>query len=75
MSRSKKKIRFRAITTAVSEKENKVDAHRRFRRIVKQKIKLGEENLPLVRELSNVWHFDKDGKIYDAEMDEKLMRK
>ncbi len=39
MSRSKKKTKIHGITTATSEKENKQDANRKFRRIVKQKLK------------------------------------
>lgn len=75
MSNSRKKIKIRAITTAVSEKENKRDANRKLRRIVKQKVKLMREDLPLLREVSNVWGFDKDGKIYDPSMTEKELRK
>ena len=28
-----------------------------------------------IREISNIWSFDKDGKIYDSEMTEKDLRK
>ncbi len=75
MSKSEKKTKIRGITTAKSEKENKQDANRKFRRIIKQKVKSNESELPRIRELSNVWSFDKDGKIYDSKMTEKDLRK
>jgi len=75
MSRSKQKTKIHGNTTAKSEKENKQDANRKFRRIVKQKVKLNKESLPGVREVSNVWCFDKDGKRYNSEMTEKDLRK
>lgn len=75
MSKSEKKTKIRGITTAQSEKVNKQDANRKFRRIIKQKVKSNESELPDVREISNIWSFDKDGKIYDSEMTEKDLRK
>lgn len=75
MSRSEKKTKIRGITTAKSEKENKQDANRKYRRIVKQKVKSKDSELPEIREISNVWSFDKDGKIYDPKMTDKDLRK
>jgi hypothetical protein len=75
MSRSEKKTKIRGITTAKSEKENKQEANRKYRRIVKQKVKSKESELPKIKEISNVWSFDKDGKIYDSEMTDKDLRK
>ena len=75
MSRSKKKTKIQAITTAKSEKENKQAANRKFRRIVKQKVTSEKTEIPQIREISNVWSFDKDGKIYNSEMTEKDLRK
>ena len=75
MSRSKKKTKIHGITTASSEKENKQDANRKLHRVVKQKVDSGETDLPDLREVSNVWCFDKDGKRYNAEMTEKDLRK
>lgn len=75
MSRSEKKNKIRGITTAKSEKENKQEANRKYRRIIKQKVKSNESELPKIREISNVWSFDKDGKKYDAEMTDKDLRK
>lgn len=54
MSRSKKKLKIQGITTAKSEKENKQDANKKFRRIVKQKLKSEETELPKLREVSDV---------------------
>lgn len=75
MSRSEKKNKIRGITTAKSEKENKQEANRKYRRIIKQKVKSNESELPEIREISHVWSFDKDGKKYDAEMTDKDLRK
>lgn len=75
MSRSEKKTKIRGITGAKSEKENKQDANRKYRRIVKQKVKSNKSDLPEIKEVSNVWSFDKDGKRYDSEMTEKDLRK
>ncbi|WP_299062970.1 hypothetical protein [uncultured Polaribacter sp.] len=75
MSRSKKKTKIHGITTAKSEKEDKQASNRKFRRIVKQKVTSEENEIPQLREVSNVWSFDKDGKIYNSEMTEKELRK
>jgi hypothetical protein len=75
MSRSRRRTKIHGITTAKSEKENKRDANRKFRRILKQKVKLNETILPEIREITNIWTFDKDGKRYNPEMDKKDLRK
>lgn len=75
MSRSKKKNKIRGITIAESEKQNKRDANRKFRRIVNQKVKTGDEVLPRIREVSDTWNFNKDGKTYEPDINEKYMRK
>lgn len=75
MSRSKKKTKIQGITTAKSEKIDKRNANRKFRRVIKQKVKINETELPKLRELSNVWGFSKDGKIYNPEMTDKDLRK
>lgn len=72
MSRSKKKTKIRGITTAVSEKQ---DANRKLRRVVKQKVKKGNEDLPELKDISNVWLFDKDDKTYDKKMNDRDLRK
>ncbi|PKH51257.1 hypothetical protein CXF68_11455 [Tenacibaculum sp. Bg11-29] len=75
MSRSKKKNKIHGNTTAKSEKENKQDANRKLRRTTKQKVSSGETILPKLREVSNIWNFNKDGKTYNLEMSEKELRK
>jgi len=75
MSDSKKKTKIVGITTAKSEKEDKREANRKLRRITKQKIKKGEWDIPQLREVSNIWCFTKDGKIYSPNLDEKYFRK
>ena len=75
MSRSKKKNPVKGITSADSEKDDKRNANRKFRRKIKQEVNKGEELLPEVREVSNVWSFDKDGKLYDKDLPEKDLRK
>lgn len=74
MSRSRRKTPKRGLT-AKTEKENKRHANRKYRRTVKVKIKKGEEELPAVRELSNVWAFAKDGKWFLEDPTEKDLRK
>lgn len=75
MSRSRRKTKVFGITTAKSEKENKREANRKFRRIVKQRVKSDEIDFPKIREVSNVWGFDKDGKGYNSEAYDKDLRK
>ncbi len=75
MSRSKRKTKICGWTSASSEKEDKQLANRKLRRIVKEKLKSGKVILPKLREVSDVWCFDKDGKGYRADMDDKDLRK
>ena len=55
------------MTSADSEKQDKRDANRKYRRIVKQQVNNGTVELPGVREVSDVWGFSKDGKFYDPD--------
>ncbi|MGY6649534.1 hypothetical protein [Wenyingzhuangia sp. IMCC45574] len=75
MSRSFKKNKIQGITTAKSEKYDKQKANRKFRRVVKEKLGSSSEELPQRRELSNVWSFAKDGKVYRLNMLDKDLRK
>ena len=77
MSRSKRKTSIHGITMAESEKTDKLAANRKYRRTLKQKLEAEPEApLPVVRELSNVWSFAKDGKQYlDPRKFARLMRK
>jgi hypothetical protein len=60
VTRSRKKHPITGWTTAKSEKKDKQSANRRLRRIVKQNPT--KELLPIQREISDVYLFDKDGK-------------
>jgi len=78
MSCSKKKTPISGITTAKSEKQNKRTANRRWRKKVKDTLRKGVEILPELREVSNVWSFEKDGKSYfskNSEWGKKASRK
>jgi hypothetical protein len=75
MSNSRKKTPIHGITICESEKQDKRLANRQFRRVVKQKVKLQEEIFPEKRELSNVWSFGKDGKVYYNKLNDKVFRK
>lgn len=79
MSRSKRKTPIIAIA-GVSEKKDKQLANRKFRKLAKNKISVQEyEDLPEdLKDVSNVWTFNKDGKIYmkkdvfDSEFNRKM---
>ena len=77
MSRSRRKTPISGITTAASEKEDKRLANRRWRRRNKQLVQCGHyEPLQHLREITNVWLMDKDGKFrFDPERFPELMRK
>lgn len=72
MSRSFKKNPVTGNTVAESEKKDKQLANRSYRRTSKQKIE-NEQEPPLIRENSNVWSFDKDGKHWSK--NQKDLRK
>lgn len=63
MSRSRRKKPITGVTTASSEKEDKKLWHRVFRRKNKQLLNAGEEPLD-IKDVSNPWDMDKDGKVY-----------
>lgn len=75
MSGSIKKTPKVAITSAESEKDNKRAANRKLRRVTKVKIKKGEGELPTLKDISNTWAFDKDGKQYLKNPAAKELRK
>lgn len=64
MSRSRKKTPVAGMTTAVSEKQDKRLYNRRYRRVTKQMVHIepAREVLPHLREYSDPWGMDKDGK-------------
>lgn len=74
MSRSTRNSPICGITTARSEKQDKISYHKAFRRATKQQLSL-EVDLPHFREFSKPWLWSKDGKQYFGSDNAKLMRK
>lgn len=78
MARSRRKRPICGITTSDTEKEDKRIANRKLRRKVKQRLatEAEPETLPHVREVSDPWAMDKDGKQpFNPEKYPELMRK
>lgn len=75
MSRSRRKSPITGVTTAVTEKGNKRDANRKLRRLNRAKIHKNDFDLFQLREISNVWAFDKDGKHYLKDPDKRCLMK
>lgn len=77
MSRSHRKLPIVGNTTSESEKRDKRTANRRLRGAVR--LALHEDphaTLPVLREVSDVWVMNKDGKQwFDADKHPNLMRK
>lgn len=74
MSRSYRHNPIAAIAGSGSEKWDKQKANRKLRKRVKDAIRNNKE-IPLLREVSNVWMMNKDGKMYFGDRHPKLMRK
>jgi hypothetical protein len=78
MSRSRRKRPFRGFSSSDTEKDDKRMANRKFRRKVKQRLTpdVQPETLPHLREVSNPWCMDKDGKRrFDPAEEPGFMRK
>lgn len=77
MTRSRRKTPVRGVTTAESEKDDKVASHRAYRRTLKPLIHAALETpLPTERQITNPWSMDKDGKVrFNPARSPKLMRK
>ena len=77
MTRSRKKTPMFGVSTSVSEKADKVAAHKRERRKVRTRLRAEPDAavLPHRREISNVWAYAKDGKRYRKTVTRKDMRK
>ena len=78
MSRSRRKHPFQGFTSAKSEKNDKRQANRAWRRINNQLLRVydGSKFLKSQREVSNVWDMSKDGKWrFDPEKYPKYLRK
>lgn len=72
MSRSYRKNKIIGnVKNADSEKKDKTNANKKLRRLVKVRIAKKTETLPLLKEISNIWSFAKDGKYYWAGMTKK----
>ena len=74
MSRSYRKTPIFGNCICRSEKKDKRIANRAFRRIVRHCLRTGQE-LPLKREVSNVWSWGKDGKRWWSNYTVESMRK
>jgi hypothetical protein len=75
MARSFRHTPIFGITTSQSEKRDKRLANRRLRRAVRLQVQRGSEVLSLLREVSDVWCFDKDGRAYNSRASARDMRK
>jgi hypothetical protein len=77
MSRSRRKTPICGITTAESEKKDKRIANRKLRRRVRAALHADPDApLPLLREVSDPWLMDKDGKmLIDPARHPEIMRK
>lgn len=76
MTRSKRKTPVRGITTAPSEKSDKVVSHRKVRRTVRQIVADSDKLLPAEKELMSSHSMAKDGKArFDPQSNPKLLRK
>ena len=77
MARSKRKTPVIAITTATSEKDDKLASHRKIRRTIRRIIPTNPDStLPLEKELTNTYSMAKDGKLrFDPKKLPKLLRK
>lgn len=75
MARSYRHTPIFAITGCKSEKTDKRLANRKLRHLQVRAADRGAEVLPLLREVSNVWGFGKDGRRYDRAAGGREMRK
>lgn len=80
MSRSFRHTPVTGITTARSEKADKRQAHRNLRAAERAAMETaiveGEAIFPVLREVANVYSFEKDGKQrFDAKSNPRMMRK
>ena len=74
MSRSKKKKPFFTYTSH-TQKAGKVKANKRFRRLVKVRLRVGSTNLPLKSiEVTSPYDLGGDGKHFWKDADEKAMQ-
>lgn len=75
MARSRRKTPIIGIAVCDSEKSWKRGANRKLRRAVRAALIRGDDVLPELREVSNVWTFGKDGKLYWPDLEPRYLRK
>ena len=78
MSRSRKRTPIWGRSSSTSEKEDKRDYNRRYRRMCKQFLHVHPdcELMPHLREYSDDWGMAKDGKVwFDKQLYPERMRK
>lgn len=77
VGKSTKKTPITGITTADTEKQDKRHANRQHRRTNKQILNenLDDTKLKNINEISNLYAFDKDGKYYFGNEDDKAKTK
>ena len=79
MARSRRRTPIVGITTSDSEKDDKRRANRNCRRSLRHALRVGANAdlvlLPELRDVSNVWAMDKDGKQWIGGRLPELMRK
>lgn len=72
MSRSIRKTPMSGATTTASDQADKRLAQRKLRTATRQALRHGDEIVPTLRNVSDVWSFDKDGKRRYFGKDRKL---
>ncbi|WP_026837378.1 hypothetical protein [Gillisia sp. JM1] len=75
MSRSRRKLPILGNCLASSEKEEKLKANRKLRRLVREKLSKSLIELPQLKEISNNWNWVKDGKSYRSDLTNKQLSK
>lgn len=76
MSRSRRKHPYHGFACCQSEKWDKRYANRRLRHVNRLLLKRGVEMFALLREVSSVWLFGKDGRTrFNPELFPNLLRK
>jgi len=74
MSNSKRKTPI-IPNCGVSDKKGKQKANRSYRKIVHSLLSIGKDDFPLLKEISDIWDFPKDGKSFISNCNPKYLRK
>ena len=75
MSNSKRKHPILPNCIAISEKAEKLQANRKLRRLVKEKLSDSNYELPASKEVASNWNWRKDGKSYRSDLTNKQLTK